>query len=67
MNNQINYGPLLLAKKYRWRGGINSCFEIYDENDNVLFCVWSQFHAIMILILCKRVQKLTSQNPCIKR
>jgi hypothetical protein len=58
---------ILLAHKYKWRGGVNACYEIQDEAGNVLFSLWSQFHAIMVLTICKRIQKLASQNPTIER
>jgi hypothetical protein len=55
------------ANQYKWRGGTNSCYEIQDKEGAVLFCLWSQFHAITVLLLCKRIQKLTSQNPYVER
>ena len=51
---------LLLANKYKWRGGVNACYEIQDKEGTVLFSVWSQFHAVVVLLLCKKIQKLHS-------
>ena len=53
---------LLKATKYRWRGGTNACYEIQCKDGKVLFCLWSQFHAQTVLLLCKRIQKLTKQK-----
>lgn len=58
---------MFLAKNYKWRGGINACYEIQDEKGTVLFSLWSQFHAVIVLNLCKRIQKLSSQNPEVER
>lgn len=58
---------ILLAYQYKWKGGESACYEIQDKKGAVLFCLWSQFHAITFLILCKRIQKLSSQNPSIEK
>lgn len=60
MNSSDNLEKrILLAHKYKWRGGTNACYEIQDEKGVVLFCLWSRFHAIMLLTLCKRIQKFS--------
>lgn len=67
---QSNNAPdtrLLIAHTYKWKGGVNACYEIQDEAGNVLFSLWSQTHVIVILSLCKRIQKLILQNPIIER
>ena len=56
-NNSID-SRLLQASQYKWRGGVNACYEIQDKDGKVLFCLWSQFNAHLVLILCKRIQKL---------
>lgn len=58
---------LLIAYTYKWKGGVNACYEIQDKQGNTLFCLWSQTHASIILSLCKRIQKLVLQNPVIER
>lgn len=52
---------LSAAREYKWRGGKDACYEIYDIDGNILFGkIWSEDQAIAIMTLAEMIQGKTN-------